>query len=291
MTGSSETWRTIGWNTLTLSCPGRWETIVCGDTHLLFEEHFQPVLELRWQQQAKKPGKSTDTILRRLQQGAELFPHKSLPASWKELADSYAIQLLSEKKQALPKTALLTCKHCGTTLLLYFFSNLSIHHPDLTKILSSLQCHGREGDDRLWSIQDFQVLLPESFQLSSHSFAAGLTRLSFIDSGLTMHLCRLASASQRLEAVPLTGLMNLLGDTSVPEEEIWQDTHVVSHSNQPSIFQQIMSRLKRKAPFHWMILRHHPELDRLSGLFFFDKKPFSEKKISSILNSYELFSL
>lgn len=52
-----------------------------------------------------------------------------------------------------------------------------------------------------------------------------------------------------------------------------------------------MSRLKRKAPFHWMILRHHPELDRLSGLFFFDKKPFSKKNISSILNSYELFPL
>ncbi len=265
--------------------------MVSGDTHLLFEEDFHPVLELRWQKQANKSGKPTNTILRRLQQGAELFPYQSIPASWKELVNIFTIQLLSENKQKLPKTALLTCKHCGTTLLFYFFSNLTIHHPDVLRILSSLRCHGQDGEKRLWSIQDFQIFLPDSFQLSSHSFAAGLTRLSFIDSGLTMHLCRLASASQRLEAVPLRGLMNLLGDVSVPEEDTWQTAHSTGCSNSPSIFQQIMSRLKRKAPFHWMLLRHHPELDRLSGLFFFDKKPFSEKQIATILNSYELFSL
>ncbi|MCF8056526.1 MAG: hypothetical protein K9K37_07790 [Desulfocapsa sp.] len=289
VTKSSDTWRDIGWNSLTLSCPGNWEAIVSGDNHLLFEKHFQPVLEVRWQKQDKISRKVTDTIRRKLQQETELFPDKTIPAFWKELKNSYTVQLFRDNKHDAPKAALLTCHQCGTTLLFYFFKTLSPHHSDFITILSSLRCHGQEGDHRLWSVQDFQILLPESFKLSSHSFKAGLTRLSYIDSGLTMHLCRLTSAVQRLEKATPAELMVLLGDVSVPEEEIHRNAHSVSHFNRPSIFSQIMSRLKRKAPFHWMILRHHPDLDRLSGLFFFDKKPFPEKTISSILDSYELF--
>ena len=85
--------------------------------------------------------------------------------------------------------------------------------------------------------------------------------------------------------------MNLLGDLNVPEEEIQHLENSVRHSSSPSIFQQIRSRFKRKSPFHWTILRHHAEHDRLSGLFFFDKIPIPEEMISTILDSYEIFSL
>jgi hypothetical protein len=289
VTDSGDTWRDIGWNDLAFSCPKSWETIVSGDNHLLFEKHFHPVLEVRWLKQDKISRKTTDTILRKLQQETKLFPHEVTPEPWKDLKNSYRIQLLKKSKHEVPKAALFTCRQCGTTLLFYFFKALSPFHSDFIKILSSLRCHGQEGDYKLWSVQDFRVLLPESFKLSSHSFKAGLSRLSYYDSGLTMHLCRLTSADRHLEGATLAEIMILLGDVSVPEEEIHGNALSVSHFNHPSIFRQIRSRLKRKAPFHWMTLRHHPELDRLSGLFFFDKKPFSEKTISSILDSYELF--
>lgn len=166
-----------------------------------------------------------------------------------------------------------------------------MQHPELQQVLSSLSCHSPEKGDTLWSIQDFRIRLPHSYQLSSHSFAAGLTRLTFKDSSLTMHLCRLAQASLRLQTTSLSDLMILLSGIPVLKQEISQKSHAVRHSNYPSIFRQILTRLKRKPPFHKMILRHHPEYDRLTGLFFEDKKPIPKEQVNTILDSYEILPL
>ncbi|MEN8199785.1 MAG: hypothetical protein ABFR63_06885 [Thermodesulfobacteriota bacterium] len=290
MTIAIDSRREIGWNGVRFSCPGKWESIVLGDSHLLFEDDFQPVLELRWQRHKKKDKDSSTAIARKLQRESGLSPQQSVPLSWQELRGGYKIQLLTEKKQdKQPRAALITCRTCGTTFLLSFFEKLPLSHPDLTAILSSLQCHDQGDDTRLWSIQDFRILLPHTLHLSSHSFAAGLSRLSFNDASLTMHLCRISSAAQRLEQTDLTDLMFTLGDITVPKEDVQRNGQSVSHSSQPSIFAQIVSRCKRKAPFHRMVLRHHPHYDRLSGLFFFDKKPIPDMMVSSILDSYELF--
>ncbi len=293
MTGTSDTWRNIGWNTITLSCPARWEAIISGKTHLLFEENFRPVFELRWQEEKRHTQKSINATLRKIAADTGLLVQDSLPPHWIKLREKYAIRLLADTDSEELKAAILICKECGTTLLLTFFYDLATkHHWDLIRVLSSISCHEKNNTEKiLWAIQDFQILLPRSFTLSGHNFGAGLTRLSFIDSGLTMHLCRLAGASQRLQTSSMLTLMNLLGDLNIPEEEIQPLESSVSHCSHPSILQQIRSRIKRKPPFHWVILRHHPEHDRLSGLFFFDKKPIPDKMITTILDSYEIFSL
>jgi hypothetical protein len=285
--------QTVGWNTITLSCPARWETIITGTTHLLFEEDFQPVFELRWQEKKKHSKHSIDATLHKIAEETGLPVQDSLPPHWKKLREKYAVTLLADPDTKELKAAILICKNCGTTLLLYFFYDLATkHHWDLTKVLFSISCHEENNSEKtLWAIQDFQILLPKSFTLSGHNFGAGLTRLSFIDSGLTMHLCRVAGASQHLQTSSMLTLMNRLGDLNIPEEEAQRLESGVSHCSSPSIFQQIRSRIKRKPPFHWVILRHHPEHDRLSGLFFFDKKPIPDKMIATILDSYEIFSL
>lgn len=288
-----DTWKSIGWNGISLSCPAEWETIVSGDTHLLFEKDFQPVFELRWEKRKKHTNKSINASLNKIAEETGLLVQDSLPPQWKKLREHYALKLLADNDTRELKAAILICKKCGTTLLLYFFYDLATkHHWDLTRVLSSIRCHD-DADTKSfkWTVQDFQILVPESFVLNGHNFGAGLTRLSFTNSSLTMHLCRLAGASQRLQKSSLTTLMNLLGDLSIEENEVLQLENSVSHCSYPSIFQQIGSRVKRKAPFHWVILRHHPEYDRLSGLFFFDKKPIPEELIKSTLNSYEIFSL
>ena len=288
-----DTWQNIGWNKVTLSCPAEWETIISGDTHLLFEKNFQPLFELRWQAKKKKK-QSVDATLCKIAEETGLLVQDSLPPSWKQLQKNYAIKLLADNDTRELQAAILICKECGATLLLYFFHNLATkHHWDLTRVISSISCHEEEEQNStLWAVQDFQILLPKTFVLSGHNFGTGLTRLSFTNSrGLVLHLCRLAGASQRLQSSSMASLMNLLGDLNVPEEEIQHLKNSVSHCSYPSIFQQIRSRFKRKLPFHWTILRHHPEHDRLSGLFFFDKKPISEEMISTILDSYEIFPI
>jgi hypothetical protein len=288
-----DSWQTVGWNTITLNCPARWETIITGPTHLLFEENFRPVFELRWQEEKRHSKHSIDATLHKIAEETGLLVQDPLPPHWKKLKDTYALKLLADNDTRELQAAILICKECGTTLLLYFFHDLATnHHWDLTQVLSSIRCHEQSTSGKtLWAIQDFQILLPRSFTLSGHNFGAGLTRLSFIDSGLTMHLCRLAGASQRLQASSMLTLMNLLGDLNISEEDVQHLESEVRHCSYPSIFQQLRSRIKRKPPFHWVILRHHPEYDRLSGLFFFDKKPIPKKMISTILDSYEIFSL
>jgi len=287
------TWQKIGWNNISLSCPKEWETIVTGETHLLFEKNFQPVFELRWQTEKKQKNKSIQASLNKIAEETGLLVHDSLPPHWKKLEKTYALKLLADNDSRELKAAILICKECGTTLLLYFFYDLATkHHWDLTKVLSSISCHEDvDAENFQWLIQDFRFLLPKRFSLNGHNFGAGLTRISFTDSSLTIHLCRLAGATQRLQESSLPTLLTLLGDLEIDEQEILQQEFSANHCSYPSIFQQIRSRIKRKAPFHWANLRHHPEHDRISGLFFFDKKPISEELIQTIMDSYEIFSL
>ena len=143
----------------------------------------------------------------------------------------------------------------------------------------------------LWAVQDFRIRLPHTFILEGHNFGAGLTRLSFRDSGLTMHTCRLAGAEQRLQSTSMSGLINLLGELNAPEEGMKYTDSTVEYCSYPSILRQIRDRLKRRLPFQRAILRHHQEYDRISGLFFFDKKPIPETLVTNILDSYEILPL
>ncbi|AGF78420.1 hypothetical protein UWK_01863 [Desulfocapsa sulfexigens DSM 10523] len=285
--------RTIGWNTITLKCPTQWEPIVTKPTHLLFEENFRPVLELRWQNGKRHHKRSNAATLHKIAAETGLTVLEELPPHWEKLQKKYALTLLADNDSGEPKAAIMICKECGTTLLLYFFDiPATKNHQCLTEIIESIHCHRQNKSDWiLWEIQDFKILLPGSFSLSGYNFGAGLTRLSFADSGLTMHLCRLAGASQRLEKSSMLTIMNILGELDISEEDAQHMEGNVSHCSFPSILQQIRNRIKRKLPFHWVTLRHHPEHDRLSGLFFFDKKPIPNRLITTILKSYEIQSL
>ncbi len=292
-TATDSNLQTIGWNGITLSCPRRWETIITKATHLLFEENFKPVFELRWHEEKRHSERSIKATLHKIAEETGLLVQRDLPPHWEKLQEHYALKLLADSETKETKAAIMICKECGTTLLLYFFHPQNrLYHRELTQIIHSIHCHQQQKNaETLWAIQDFKVLLPEDFTLSGHNFGAGLTRLSFVRSGLTIHLCRIAGAAQRLERTSMLSLLNLLGDLDISEEQVETHNDAISHCSSPSILQQIRSRLKRKAPFHQVILRHHPEYDRLSGLFFFDKKPIPETLTTSILESYEIFSL
>ncbi len=285
-----DTWKRIGWNYTHISCPVEWEAVVSGTTHLLFEKDFKPVLELRWQKKTMQDKKAVKSTIRTIAEETGLPVFNSLPPHWKKIQESYTLRLLANKNTRELTAAILVCKECGTTLLLYFFPDAATkHHQDFTQVVSSIACHGeKEQTTSLWAIQDFQVHLPKSFTLTGYNFGAGLSRISFLDSGLTIHLCRIAGAEQRLRESSMVALMSLLGDVELKEDEIVQEENLITHSSSPSILQQIRSRLKRRPPFHIMTLRHHPEQDRLTGLFFFDKKPISNTLSSNILKSYEI---
>jgi hypothetical protein len=282
-------WKTTSWNGLHLECPQALDVIVSGDHHLLFEEEFRPVLELRWHTLSGADTSSTETILRNLRKDSRLIPAKSLPSSWLELTNTYSVYLLLEGKDKKSRAALLSCKECGTSLLFYFFDPLPPTHADIATLFSSLCCHKKNGDLAIWAIQDFRFSLSDKYQLDTYNFGAGLTRISFTHGSRILHICRLAPASQRLQSSKLAQLLMILGDVEIDEQEMLQTEAMISHSRHPSIFKQILDRFKRKLPFHEMFLRHHKECDRLTGLFIFDKKPIPKTCAREILDSYEIF--
>lgn len=285
----SSPWKETGWNGLRLQCPQAWDVIVTGYHHLLFEDNFRPVLELRWHVSQGDITSATKTILRNLQKDSGLFPAKSLPASWQPLSERYSIHLLLTGKEKDSRAALLTCKECGTSLLFYFFDALPSTHTDVTALFTSVCCHKEGKGKAMWAIQDFRFLLPESYKLDTYNFGAGLTRISFTYGSLILHICRLAPASQRLQSTDIVQLLMILGDVEIAREEVTQTESMVSHSRHPAIHKQILDRFKRKLPFHEMVLRHHRECDRLTGLFMLDKRPIPNNSAEEILDSYEIF--
>ncbi len=288
MDDGTTTCRTVGWNGISFSCPVNWETFVSGNRHLVFEQDFQPVFELRWHTNTKDRHAA---VLRNLQQESDLSLQTTLPSSWKALTASYSVSLLTEKKHSIIKAALLTCRKCHTSILV-FFEDSAGSLKDSHNLLRSLQCHpGKENDCTLWAIQDFQLQIPADFILDNYSFAAGLSRLSFSRAGTTLYVCRLAPAAERLQTASLAEIMLTLGDIPVDTAAVIHEDDSVCYQSQPTISQQILIRLKRKMPFHWMTLRHHRREDRLSGLFFEDKKPLPEKTIHAILASYDIIPL
>ena len=282
-------WKETGWNGLRLQCPQTWDVIVRGHHHLLFEKNFQPVLELRWHTNQGNIGSATKTILRNLQKDSDLFPAKSLPTSWQHLTKKDNLHLLLAGKEKESRAALITCKECGTSLLFYFFDALPPAHEDITRLFESIGCHQEEKSKTVWAIQDFRFLLPATYKLKSYNFGAGLTRISFTHGSLVLHICRLAPASQRLQSTDLSRLLMILGDVEIDKKEITETDSMVSHFRHPAIYKQILDRFKRKQPFHEMVLRHHRECDRLTGLFMLDKKPIPRNSAEDILNSYEIF--
>ncbi len=287
----SSPWKETGWNGLRLQCPQSWDVIVSGRHHLLFEDNFKPVLELRWHANRGNIASSSKTILRNLQKDSGLFPAKSLPPSWQQLTEKYSIHLLLAGKEKDSRAALLSCKKCGTSLLFYFFDALPPTHKDIATLFTSICCHQEEKSKTIWAIQDFRFLLPEKYKLDTYNFGAGLTRISFTHGSLILHLCRLAPASQRLQDTDLARLLMILGDVEIKQEDITQTENMASHSKHPAIYKQILDRFKRKLPFHEMVLRHHQECDRLTGLFLLDKKPIPSNSTEEILDSYEIFPI
>lgn len=284
-------WKETGWNCLRFHCPQDWDVIVSGTHHLLFENNFHPVLELRWHANKKYTEHAIQNILRNLKKDSGLFPHKAIPPSWQSLTEKYSIYLLRTEDGKNGCAALLTCHQCGTSLLFYFFDAIPANHPSIATLFSSISCHDHRDEKTLWALQDFRLSLPVNYRLSGYNFGAGLTRLSFEDGSLIAHICRLAPASQRLHTAGMTDLLMVLGDVTINKDAIQQSEHTVSHSRHPPIYKQVLDRTKRKMPFHEMILRHHPECDRLTGLFLFDKKPIPNTLVSTILNNYEIFPI
>lgn len=280
--------RKVGWNGLQLDVPSSWEVIVSDKKHLLFERDLEPVLELKWQ---NLPPKKQDKQIQRIQQGLqnEFGDQSSInnKGKWKKLFNTFNVTPCSWKEHSNVFILLLDCPACNTVLLCRFLSFSKQSEQEIVSAIQSIVCH-HEEEKELWSVLDFSIQLPTKLKLKTYSVAAGFTRISFEEKGQDIHICRLAPASHRLQSESMENILTTLVSREKYKATIINEDNYVESFTDPSIFSQIMRRLKREKPFQYGRLWHIEESNRLLGLSVESIRPIPSELVKEIYSSYEI---
>jgi len=83
--------RQVGWNGIRLTVPGPWEAHLGGHNHLIFEEDFSPILEIRWQKVRKRRGNQSRSLFKRIKKTVTTLHELDLPSEWSFLKDRYDV--------------------------------------------------------------------------------------------------------------------------------------------------------------------------------------------------------
>jgi len=277
----------VSWNRVSLQIPSSWQTLVSGSCHIIFENDFEALLEIRWQQAAAKDFQHlSDKALQQLQKitGKKLNkaklsqPHKNLFRNFSAAPFSY--------DKGGPSIIFLYCHACSIFLMLKIYSQKNGHDP-LAEI-EKLQVSKADKSTFLWAIQDFRISIPAGLDYSGHSMQAGLTSLHFSRKKVNLHICRLAPASVRLaKNTQLQILSSLTGIEDIQQDSIASGNEVFFERS-PNIARQVQLRLQRKKPFILAVLQHKPEHDRLLGVIMESTHPINHDEFNMIFKSYEI---
>lgn len=283
--------RLIAWNGLHLALPAGWEAMVCGPHHLLLECNFAPVLEIRWAADAKgSPEDILATARHRF-----TAPHQDVrridpPQPLAALSARRGITWLSWQDGGRPDGLLWQCPECGTVVLCRLYR----HQPEMASpvaaVLDSIQCHRSTDAPSLWSIQDFQLILPPEYSFTDSTFAAGLSRLAFSGKGLGLQFCRLAPAATRLAASSLPQLLGTLIGGQLPEEALADAHEVYEWSNRPPASRRFLARLRRLPPFRWGRIWHDVPHNRLLAVTAESTTAIDLTLVHELCRHYEIIS-
>jgi hypothetical protein len=279
--------RLVAWNGLRFSPPASWEPRVVGSRHLVFEEDFQPRLQLRWQRKAK----ARDDDLHRLA-AALAGPAGSVgcaagfPGAWLSIDPSYQLFLSLQGDDEQVAGGVCFCRSCHTLLQFQVFHPNHRSRLEVGRWLATLSCHGQR--ESLWRIQDFSLVTPAAFVLTNFNFGAGLTRLSFADRDLRLDICKLAPADIRLRYHTLAEILLTLcgaGDLVTWQEEGGESCQAM---RTPGIAGWVLLRLHRQRPYLRALIRHDAATNRILAVILSANRRIAPELLPSLANRYEI---
>jgi len=286
--GKKIQFRQVGWNGVRLTVPVTWEAILGGYNHLIFEEEFSPLLEIRWHKAAKKNQSQSQSIFRRIKRTAATLHEKKLPSEWVFLKNEYDVTCYGKKDHSAFDTGICVCKQCRTLLLFQLSHKTKETSPLLVNCLQSLSCHCAPDEPIFWSLQDFQLKLPSNYFLIDSSFVPGLTRISFRCKHTTLHTCKLGPADARLTDQSLEEILKSLADIPDLPVQCSEDGDFCMGRRAPTISRQLGIRFKRKKPFILAQIRHDSANNRLLAVILESLRPIPLETGQSIYNNYEI---
>jgi hypothetical protein len=152
--------------------------------------------------------------------------------------------------------------------------------------LSTLSCH-RQAEN-LWRIQNFTLNLPLKYTLQDYTFAAGLTRLSFLSSDLFLQTCTLGPADIRLSRQTLAEILIALTGTPQLQIVTGENGNSCEGFRNPDFTQQIFFRLRRKKPFIRAVIRYDIDTNRLLAVVLSANRPIAPMELYKITHHYEI---
>lgn len=281
--------RLIGWNGLQLHIPRDWEVGVSGPRHLVFEKDFQPQLQIRWE----KPAQSNPRALHQrathfASRMGSIIENDNFPPAWRHLRDVFRLVICYEGAGGMLEGGIFLCTD---TLVLFqlFLPDRASDRALFTEIgdcLATIAC--RNHLENLWRLQDFSLILPVSYKLQDYTFAAGLTRMSFINGNLFMQTCKLGPADSRLAQQSLQEILITLADTADLETATGEDNTSCEGYRSPTISKQILLRLRREKSFIRAKIWHAVAGNRLLAVVLFSNRPIAQTTIDDICRQYEI---
>lgn len=283
--------RRIGWNGIRLAIPDTWESRLGGYNHLIFEEDFSPLLEIRWQKSQKKKSPQSRLIFKRIQKTVAELYEKDLPPEWSFLKNGYDVTCYGRQDNLPFDTGICVCKQCQTLLLFQLSRQKDETASLLVNCLKSLSCHCSADEPVFWSLQEFKLQLPSSYSLIDSSFAPGLTRISFRSKHIILHTCKLGPADTRLTNQSLAEILRSLADIPELPVQCGEDDTLCRGHRAPTIGRQLAIRFKRQKPFVRAEIRHDTVNNRLLAVILESLRPIPLETSESIYSNYEIIQI
>jgi len=283
--------RQVGWNGIRLTVPGTWEAHLGGHNHLIFEEDFSPILEIRWQKVRKRRGNQSRSLFKRIKKTVTALHELALPSEWSFLKDRYDVTCYGKLDHLYFNTGVCICKQCQSPLLFQLSNRNKKIEPLLLDCMKSLSCQCAPDKPEIWALQDFQLQLPSGYSLIDYSFAPGLTRISFRGPHCILQTCKLGPADARLADQPLDEILRSLADIPDLPVQFGDDGRSCKGYRSPAIGRQLTLRFKRKKPFIRAEIRHIITSNRLLAIVLESLRPIPVETSQSICNNYEIIQI
>ncbi len=277
--------RFLAWNGVRLSIAASWEPRVAGPRHLILEEDFQPLLQLRWYKASDGSSRESMGLAAALaKQGETAGMQSDWSTPWRQLESMFQVHAFAAGKDGTPSGGAFSCPQCHTIFHFQLFPDKLIVGRAIAESLATLSCH--DHDDDLWRIQDFSLSLPPGFDLVDYSFAAGLTRLSFRAGKLHLAAARLAPADERLKHQSLAGILLAQAGVDGLQIRAEDDPNTCEAFRIPHFFNRLVLRLRGDRPFVQARICHDPACNRLLSLILSGTRPLPAGLLEEIAEHY-----
>ncbi len=280
-------WQDISWNGMSFQVPVSWQPVVILSNYLLFEDRYEPVFEVKWQQ--IKGNVAVERILKQLRSSGskkDTITAWPVPQQWQQPLqpfNCYAFQWQGKKNNG--SGLLRHCPDCNLTILLQFYMKTPQHNPVCRHILESLRCH-QHSDSQDWSIYDITFSLPAGADLQSQEFLTGRYRISFQLDDLLFSMLRYKPAEMLLRDIGLKGFGRKLlehGEQYLGEDGTLQLSCWQKEGNQ---WQRFKKKLRKQQADHLLCLHHDPEHNVILGVQAKSNQPIDKKKVQSFFQHY-----